>query len=429
MALICGNNEIEGMKAAWTGRNKLLNEYRDFTYGDCANLIKKITTVQFTPSSPVGSEYMKGTASDNVGDTHIWNVWHGMMPFSYFFKRNTRFCSEFGFESLPPVETVRDIAESEADLDIYSPLMLAHQKCAVGNARILYYIIDKYRIPKSFSHLTYLSQLTQAECIQAATEHWRRKTGRCNGSLYWQINDCWHTASWSSIDYLGYYKALHYSAREFFKSVTVTEHQVGNAIRITGINDSLAPFNGTLTQRVVGFDGKEYLKKEVAVTLAAYSVDTIATVRIDGEEYSPKWVSVIAELRDENGVLVSRREHLPVKENEASLPQAFITKSYKITETGAEITLKSNAYARRVFLTLPGVTEPFSKNLFDIEANGSETITLERENLTAEIIEKLEIISYSDIQPKYPRYIEKAKKLKIALIPINFINRIIYRFM
>ena len=42
------------------------------------------------------------------------------------------------------------------------------------------------------------------------------------GAVYWQINDCWPVISWSSIDYWGRWKALHYYAKRFFAPVMIS---------------------------------------------------------------------------------------------------------------------------------------------------------------------------------------------------------------
>jgi beta-mannosidase len=42
------------------------------------------------------------------------------------------------------------------------------------------------------------------------------------GSLYWQLNDTWPVASWASLDYHGRWKALHYTARNFYAPVLVS---------------------------------------------------------------------------------------------------------------------------------------------------------------------------------------------------------------
>jgi beta-mannosidase len=52
--------------------------------------------------------------------------------------------------------------------------------------------------------------------MRIAVEHWRRSKPRCMGTLYWQLNDLWPVASWSSIDYLGRWKVLHHEAQRFF---------------------------------------------------------------------------------------------------------------------------------------------------------------------------------------------------------------------
>lgn len=101
----------------------------------------------------------------------------------YYRRRMTRFCSEFGFESLPDIKTIERFAGAgKHSLD--DEMLKAHQKCANGNDKIIYYIVSRFDLPSRFEGYVYLSQVTQLECIADAVEHWRRNKGRCNGAMY-----------------------------------------------------------------------------------------------------------------------------------------------------------------------------------------------------------------------------------------------------
>ena len=84
--------------------------------------------------------------------------------------------------------------------------MEMHQRNAGANGKILQYLSATYRYPEDFETLLYTSQLLQADAIRYGVEHLRR---------YWQLNDIWPVASWSSIDYYHRWKALQYSAVRF----------------------------------------------------------------------------------------------------------------------------------------------------------------------------------------------------------------------
>jgi hypothetical protein len=53
---------------------------------------------------------MKDTNGDARGDTHLWQVWHGLRPFSTYRTRLTRFASEFGLESLPAPASLEGVS-------------------------------------------------------------------------------------------------------------------------------------------------------------------------------------------------------------------------------------------------------------------------------------------------------------------------------
>ena len=124
------------------------------------------------------------------------------------------------------METIQSFTEPE-DRNVFSYVMEKHQRNAGANGLILSYLSQTYLYPKDLDTLVYASQLLQAQAMQYGVEHWRRHRGRCMGAVIWQLNDCWPVASWSSIDYFGRWKALHYYAKRFFAPVLVSCKEEG----------------------------------------------------------------------------------------------------------------------------------------------------------------------------------------------------------
>lgn len=151
------------------------------------------------------------------GDSHYWGVWWGEEPFEMYKEKTGRFMSEYGFQSYPLLSSIIQFTPAE-QLNIDSPTLRSHQKHPRGREIIdkamqRYYGFDSHTL--SLKDYAYVSQLLQA---------WGTGYGilchlsdpRCAGTLYWQLNDCWPVASWSSIDYYGNWKALHHRAQELY---------------------------------------------------------------------------------------------------------------------------------------------------------------------------------------------------------------------
>ncbi|MEY2818054.1 MAG: hypothetical protein RL275_1517, partial [Chloroflexota bacterium] len=220
LALWCGNNEMEQGWAEWNWQNPELETLKAVYNKFFHQTLKEWCNAEdpdnvYWPSSPSSDTPFENPNGQIQGDAHYWDVWHGGKPFTAYRNQYPRFMSEFGFQALPPLETIRTYAE-ESEWNMTSYIMEQHQKNASGNVLMVRQMLDTFRLPKDFESLVYLSLVLQAEGIRYGVEHWRRHTNRVSGTLYWQLNDCWPVASWASLDYFGRWKALHYAARRFY---------------------------------------------------------------------------------------------------------------------------------------------------------------------------------------------------------------------
>jgi beta-mannosidase len=239
LALWCGNNEIWSINA-----HELVDPGKRAARADYERLFHRVLpavvknrggSTPYWPSSPWrGDEDASHAAGEARGDSHYWDVWHGRNPVKDYEKWKFRFASEYGMQSYnSPATQARFCAA--ADRNIFGASMETHQKNKGGSQVILDYVSRRYRFPRDQDSLIYLSQLNQVHCIQTGAAHYRRLMPRCMGSLYWQLNDCWPVASWSSIEFTGRWRALHHAARRFYAPAFVSAHVPGD--EVFGINN------------------------------------------------------------------------------------------------------------------------------------------------------------------------------------------------
>lgn len=230
LALWCGNNEMEMFvdERCWVTKATEVRDYLLMYERIIPKVLEEYDPDTFYwPASPSsGGSFDKPNDPDR-GDVHYWEVWHGNKPFTEYRKHYFRYASEFGFQSFPSVKTLERITDDEEDMNPFSYVMEKHQRNYGANGKIMNYLQQMYRYPNEFSLFVYASQLLQAEAIRYGVEHFRRNRGRCMGAIYWQLNDCWPVISWSSIDYCGRWKALHYYAARFFAPLMISCEENG----------------------------------------------------------------------------------------------------------------------------------------------------------------------------------------------------------
>lgn len=253
LGMWCGNNEIESAILYW---GIPVTESQKQGYIRLFEKLIPSVVKHYDPqtfywsSSPSSGGNFDEPSAENRGDSHYWDVWHNLKPFNDFRKYKFRFCSEYGFESVPEMKTVMSFA-SKDDLNLMSPVMEAHQKCEGGSEKLMYYLAQMTHYPYSFEDLSYATQLVQADAVKNCVEHLRRNRGRCMGSLYWQVNDSNPVISWSSIDYFGRWKALHYYAKKFYAPVLCSIDDSDKLNLVVNIsNETTNDFVGKLRWKV-----------------------------------------------------------------------------------------------------------------------------------------------------------------------------------
>lgn len=262
IVLWCGDNELVGaltwFKESIENRDRYLVSYDRLNRTIEQALQKAAPEAIWWPSSPASGYLDYGDAwhADGSGDMHYWSVWHENKSFDNYRSVRPRFCSEFGFQSYTSLPVIETYAEPK-DMNIASPVMEHHQKNAGGNERIAATMFRYFRFPKDFANFVYLSQVQQALAIRTAVDYWRSLKPHCMGTLYWQLNDTWPVASWSSLDYGGGWKILHYVARRFFQPVAVAAipAEDGSELRISLVNDTLDDVTVTINLSLVSLDG------------------------------------------------------------------------------------------------------------------------------------------------------------------------------
>ena len=229
LGLLCGNNEMEMfvLQGEWVTRPSERTDYVRMYEHIIPRLVSKYSPAAFYwPASPSSGGHFDEPNSEDRGDAHYWDVWHGGKPFTEYRKHYFRYLSEFGFQSFPSLRTCETFMLPE-DRNVFSYVMEKHQRNAGANGKIMNYLEQTFLYPTSFETLLYASQLLQAEAIRYGIEHFRRNRGRCMGTVVWQLNDCWPVASWSSIDYCGRWKALHYAEKRAFAPVLLSCEESG----------------------------------------------------------------------------------------------------------------------------------------------------------------------------------------------------------
>lgn len=384
LGLWCGNNEIE---SAWDHWGDFQKE-TPYLRADYIRLFEEVLpkAVQeadgetfYWHSSPSSGGCFDNPDDANRGDTHYWDVWHGQKPFTDYRKYFFRFCSEFGFQSFPCAKTVNSFT-LEDDRNIFSRVMESHQKNNAANGKMLYYLSENLRYPKDLTHLLYASQVLQGMAIKYGVDHWRRNRGRCMGTLYWQINDDWPAPSWSSIDYFGRWKALHYMAQKFYAPHAVSMTLEDHRCHVYFSNESFETTEYSLTLSIRDLSGNVLETYETKGNSPAFSAIETAVVDICSWEDQKDDVFLEA--------VIHTKDQKVLKDVETLVPYKYLNLKNPVISTEAKETnnafilhISSDCFAPFVALDFDDADVIFSDNFFHLTDKTVQDIIVKKEDI------------------------------------------------
>ena len=385
IAIWCGNNECQDAWFGWGWKKEYENmnqKYADIIWRQFQNQYYKVlpsvvaeyaSGIIYTPSSPFADYGV--SSNDHEGDRHYWDVWQGQKPINQYNKERSRFFSEYGFQSFPAFESVKIYAPKESDWNISSEVMMSHQRGGdQANKLIETYLLNEYGTPKDFQSFLSMNHILQGDAIKTAIEAHRRDMGYCMGTLFWQINDCWPVASWSSRDYYGRWKAQHYFVREAYRDILVSPIEKNDSLSVYIVSDRLKNANGILTVNIINLEngGLVYTQK-MKVNVQANTSSTFfyqgLNALLKGVEKRNVVVNIVLSIDQK----VYGNNYFLVKQKEMNYPKAILHTSIKPLKDGFEVSLTSTNFARGVFMSIDGIDNFFENNYFDILPG--ETIT------------------------------------------------------
>ena len=370
--LWCGNNEVASGWLSWGWKEELpgsiWEDYRKLFHELLPKVCNELDPQRlYWPSSPChGTDQSNQDQIYGKGDNHYWGVWHGGDDFHAFEDNVGRFMTEYGMQSFPSMSMVQSFTH-EKDRSLDSDVMNAHQKASLGTGNLMKYLEDYYRVNDDFESIVGLSQIMQAEAIRFAVEAHRRNMPYCMGTLYWQFNDCWPVISWSSIDYGGNWKALHYAARKFFSPILVSIRDLNDKIEIHVINDQHHEVISEIRLGLFNLNGDILFKDSFEINVEPFS-STIYRA-FDKNDFLGGIDLSATVFRAElfvGGKVLSRAHQFFRRPKYLSIPSPKF--DYKIERVRGMyvITIKSKSFLCQVHLISIKVRGVFSDNYFEM---------------------------------------------------------------
>ncbi len=377
----CGNNEGHEGFHTWGWKEKLgeqnaikaFAEYEKLFYQLLPDMVGHHDHQRpYWPSSP--SSDFDGILNYQSGDYHYWAIIKEELPYAAYKENIARFMSEYGFKCYPELKTLETYTTAKDRENLRSEVMEYHQKWPTGVNLMEKNLKWHYNNPKDHFSFLYISQVLQAEAIKTAIEAHRRAKPYCMGSLYWMLNDCWPCASWSSVDYYGKWKALHYEICRSFKNLIVSTASENGSIKIYAISDLPVDQEVQLIIMLLDFSGNIKYEESMDINIPANSNTCVFKIPENKILQGNKKNNILLNnTLIHNNNVIHENNYYFVFPKDMALQAAMININISTEKKQIRVNLKSDTLAKNVFLksSEPGF---FADNYFDLLPGRLKTI-------------------------------------------------------
>ena len=387
LAVWCGNNECHQVwHDHWEGKENPSPRFLGEKFYH--EILPRVVAEEdpgrpYWPGSPFGGA---DPNSEDEGDRHNWNVWHGAGDWIHYREDRGRFISEFGFASSCGLHAW-DKCLADTDKHPHSPAVRWHDKTRKGYENYLNLVKLHFPEPVTLEDLVYYTQLNQAEALKCGIEHWRRSKGRCWGAIFWQLNDCWPAHSWSVIDSELEPKAAYYAVKRAYAPVLLSLRREGDSVEAHLTSDLMEQIQGDVTISVESFDGDVLMDEKFEAFVEANGAGMIGALDVSSFKLHARDVYVYARFEPYWDLGIPEVEnHLFLAEpKDLRLPDPGITAEIAEITEGFHLILNTQRFAPYVWWRFDGIRAPFANdNHFHLHAGQSRTIQFECDGASIE---------------------------------------------
>jgi len=375
IALWCGNNEVDVAWNYWGWQKqfniseadsvKLYSDYKLLFEQIIPAITSKLDPMRpYTPTSPLSNWGKK--ENFKFGNMHYWGVWHGEEAVDSFRVNVPRFMTEYGMQSYSSYSSLKNNT-ADTRITMNSEFIKNRQRSYKGNGVLNNYIADYFGPARNVEDFCYLSQLNQAEAMKIAIESHRQHARYCMGSLYWQLNDVWDGASWSTLESTGKWKAAHHALKRLYAQNLLIANTLNDTTRIYFQTESTTGISGTLQVEIMDFKGRiigNYRREVSAGYLVADQVFELPLTAILGK-FKKEEILLKASVTNNYQVLVSAN-HLLADPVNLKLPIPILKHNIVESDSIVTINLFAEVFVKGVFLEFENAEGDFSDNYFDM---------------------------------------------------------------